>query len=176
LYVKPFCRFDWYNFPPDFLIFCSVGGTMLNKQPLTDGTTAVTFHMPASEWVSQLCVLGDFNGWNPDATPLSQAADGSWTVTVTLAPGTYQFRYFANGENWANDDEADGYLPNEYGSANSVVVIESAAPAAVAEAVAETPISEPEAAPKKKRASKPKAQKDPAAAPKKRAPRKKKTE
>ena len=98
---------------------------MITKRPLADGNTEVTFHMPASEWITQLSLLGDFNQWNAEAHPMTRNEDGSWTITVALVPGAYRFRYFANGENWANDDTADGLVANEYGSANSLVQIES---------------------------------------------------
>jgi hypothetical protein len=98
---------------------------MLTKRPLADGTTEVTFHMPASEWITHLSLLGDFNQWNADAHPMTRNEDGSWSIILALAPGAYRFRYFANGENWANDDAADGVAPNEYGSANSLLRIEA---------------------------------------------------
>ena len=99
---------------------------MLTKRPLADGTTEVTFHMPASEWITRLSLLGDFNQWDGEAHPMTRNDDGSWSITVALAPGAYRFRYFANGENWANDDSADGIVPNEYGSANSLLQVEAA--------------------------------------------------
>ena len=34
----------------------------------------------------------------------------------------YQFRYLVNGRDWHNDWHADKYVPNKYGSDNSVVV------------------------------------------------------
>jgi predicted carbohydrate-binding protein with CBM48 len=101
---------------------------MLTKRPLADGTTEVTFHMPASEWITTLSLLGDFNQWNVEAHPMTRTDDGSWSITVALTPGAYRFRYFANGENWANDDGADGLVDNEYGSANSLVQIEDVSP------------------------------------------------
>ena len=108
---------------------------MLTKRPLADGNTEVEFHMPASEWITTLNLLGDFNQWNGEAHPMTRNDDGSWSLTVTLAPGAYRFRYFANGENWANDDAADAYVPNEYGSENSLVQV---GPTPGAEADAET--------------------------------------
>lgn len=151
---------------------------MLTKRPLADGSTEVTFHMPASEWITTLSLLGDFNQWNGEAHPMTRNDDGSWSTTVTLTPGAYRFRYFANGENWANDDAADAYVPNEYGSENSLVQVgptpgadadEEAAPTAVKKSRAKSR-TEGEA-PKAKRAPAKSRTED--AAPKKRTTRKK---
>ena len=69
-------------------------------------------------------VVGDFNHWEPSATPMKKLKDGSFTATITLTKNNeYQFRYLLDGERWENDLNADKYVSNEYGSENSVVVI-----------------------------------------------------
>lgn len=133
---------------------------MLTKRKLAKGKVRVTFTMPPLERVSQLYVVGDFNNWSINQTPLNQAADGSWSVALTLDGGQdYQFRYFADGLTWHNDWQADGYIANEYGSDNSVVSLATDAIAAPAS---------------RKRTPKPKAEGD--AASRKRAARKKSAE
>jgi hypothetical protein len=34
----------------------------------------------------------------------------------------FQFRYLRDGEVWLNDNQADAYVPNPYGSDNFVIV------------------------------------------------------
>ena len=95
---------------------------MLTKHKHKNGKTKVTFSMPAIEGCQQLCLAGDFNEWNETATPMKQQADGSWSVTLELEPDReYQYRYLADGQTWHNDEAADGYAPNPYGSDNSLV-------------------------------------------------------
>jgi 1,4-alpha-glucan branching enzyme len=95
---------------------------MLTKRNLGRGKVRVTFAMPPLEGVTSLAVVGDFNNWSITANPLKQDSDGGWSAAVTLDAGrTYQYRYFANGLEWHNDWAADAYVPNEYGSDNSVV-------------------------------------------------------
>jgi hypothetical protein len=49
---------------------------------------------------------------------------GSFSVTISLKPGNeYRFRYLVDSERWENDWEADKYLPNEFGTEDSVVVV-----------------------------------------------------
>jgi len=86
------------------------------------GKVRVTFNMPFIAGVTDLALAGDFNNWSINQHPLTAAADGSWSVAVTLDEGhTYQYRYYANGQDWHNDWQADAYYPNEHGSDNSVV-------------------------------------------------------
>ena len=95
---------------------------MLTKRKLTKGKVRVTFQMPALEGVTQLHLVGDFNNWSMQETPMTQAADGSWSVSLTLdGDRQYQYRYFADGKTWHNDWAADAYAPNTFGSDNGVV-------------------------------------------------------
>ncbi len=96
---------------------------MLTKHKRKNDKARVTFSMPAIEGCQQLCLVGDFNEWNETATPMEQAADGTWSATLELEPGReYQYRYLADGQTWHNDWAADAYVPNPYGSDNSLVV------------------------------------------------------
>lgn len=70
---------------------------------------------------TKVSVVGDFNDWNPNSNPMKKLAKGGFSAQIDLDKGkTYQFRYFANDNEWFNDSEADT-VPNEYGGLNSVV-------------------------------------------------------
>ena len=82
----------------------------------------VTFSLPNSVWADNIYRVGDFNGWNNTSHPFTVARDGSWSITVDLELNReYQFRYRRDGE-WMNDNQADGYVQNPYGSDNFIVV------------------------------------------------------
>lgn len=106
---------------------------MLSKRRVRQGKIRVTFTVPRAEFVERLFIVGEFNNWSVAATPMTQQPDGSWTVALTLDGGRkYAFRYFTDGETWLNDWAADEYVPNEFGSENSVVDLEEfAAPETV---------------------------------------------
>lgn len=77
--------------------------------------------VPAANTVQ---LIGDFNDWSMDATPMKHQKNGSFSATVELEPGReYQFRYFIDGMAWENDPQADRYTPNSYGADNSVIVV-----------------------------------------------------
>jgi 1,4-alpha-glucan branching enzyme len=98
----------------------------------TGGTCRVTFKIPAGQAEAQSAVvLGEFNSWNADATPMKRGKDGSWSASVTMATGRpYRFRYLLDGTHWANDDAADAVVRNDFGSKDSVVSLDGKAPAA----------------------------------------------
>jgi 1,4-alpha-glucan branching enzyme len=94
---------------------------MLKRIVERTGHVKVTFALPDSgECVS---VVGDFNGWDPFATPLKRRSNGTRSVSVVLPPGRpYAFRYLAEGGRWFDDHDADAVSPNGYGETHSVVV------------------------------------------------------
>jgi len=87
----------------------------------------VTFELPrkAAPAAESVGVAGDFNGWDPQVTPLTRKKSGDFNVTLELASGReYQFRYVIDGQTWENDWQADRYAPSEIpGVENSVVAV-----------------------------------------------------
>jgi 1,4-alpha-glucan branching enzyme len=86
----------------------------------------VTFSLPkeAAGAAKKVSLVGDFNQWNKEALPMKRLKDGTFTATITLEPNKeYHFRYFADGQRWENDWNADKYVPNAHGSDDSVVVV-----------------------------------------------------
>ena len=68
-----------------------------------------------------LSVVGDFNGWDPTATPLHPVG-GVRAATITVpAGGRYAFRYLAEDGRWFNDEAADAYQPNGFGGEDCVL-------------------------------------------------------
>jgi 1,4-alpha-glucan branching enzyme len=101
---------------------------MIAKRKMGRGKVRVTFSMPKLDNVHQLYLVGDFNHWSIADTPMQQAPDSTWSAVLSLDSGQdYQFRYLANGTDWLNDTAADGYLPNEFGTDNSVVSLKESA-------------------------------------------------
>lgn len=87
----------------------------------------VTFRLPkeAVANADSVSVVGEFNEWNPGATPMKSSKSGEFSTTLELEQGNeYQFRYLINGQQWTNDNEADKFVSSPYGDAqNSVIVL-----------------------------------------------------
>lgn len=66
---------------------------------------------------------GDFNDWGGQTLPLKRQRDGSYRVTVNLPrDGEYAFRYLVDDEHWDNDEAADAYAPNPFGTGDNGVL------------------------------------------------------
>ncbi len=95
---------------------------MIYKAPGPLGKVRVKFYLPASFWADTIYLVGDFNNWEPNATPL-KLDDNCWSVTLELdADRMYAYRYLVNNTDWVNDWQADQFTPSESGGDNSVVV------------------------------------------------------
>lgn len=90
----------------------------------------VDFEVPAAELpegqvVETLHVVGSFNNWDEEATPMAyNARRRAWKARLYLPPGQeVHFRYLLNGEQWCNDWHAEAYAPGGFGEDNCVVYL-----------------------------------------------------
>ncbi|MCG3123835.1 MAG: hypothetical protein GIKADHBN_02262 [Phycisphaerales bacterium] len=89
----------------------------------------VSIEAPSAE---RVCVAGDFNGWNPTATPMRRQRDERWVAVLDLVPGLHEYKFVIDGR-WCCADHGDsffdgrpGHVPNAHGTMNLVVVIPGA--------------------------------------------------
>jgi hypothetical protein len=95
---------------------------MIKRTPGKDGTVKIQFVLPEERLSGSVSVVGEFNDWNPRATPLRRRANGTRSASVTLEAGRrYAFRYLGEGGRWYDEESADSAEPNGHGTWNSVV-------------------------------------------------------
>lgn len=94
-----------------------------------DGTAALSSYRPtevrftlAMPGSSRVALVGDFNDWNPDATPLAPAGPSAWTVTIPLRPGRYRYTFVVDGSRWVADP-AGAAAPDDFGQPTSVITV-----------------------------------------------------
>jgi hypothetical protein len=79
------------------------------------------FDAPGAAMVS---LVGDFNGWDPHATPLRRSASGGrWTTEVRLDRGLHQYGYVIDDRIWAVDPAAPLAPDRVFGTRKSVIVV-----------------------------------------------------
>lgn len=66
-------------------------------------------------------VAGSFNDWQPAASPLEQATDGTWVVRLTLERGRYEYMFVVDGKTWVPDPTASLTIPDEFGRVNAIL-------------------------------------------------------
>jgi len=71
---------------------------------------------------STVYLAGSFNDWNPEGTRMvDKDGNGLYSVTVTLAPGIYEYKFVINGV-WTLDPDPDrDWTQNGLGTLNSVL-------------------------------------------------------
>jgi 1,4-alpha-glucan branching enzyme len=52
-------------------------------------------HAPQARYVS---VVGDFNGWDPNADPMSRQPDGRWMASLEVSHGYHQYLFLVDGK------------------------------------------------------------------------------
>ena len=86
------------------------------------GTCKVTFDLPKDVGAENVSIVGDFNNWDERATPMKRKRDGSFSAAVSVEAGKeYRFRYLLDSTRWENDWDADSYVPNAFGTEDSVL-------------------------------------------------------
>ena len=71
---------------------------------------------------STVFLSGSFNNWDPAALKMiDKDGNGLYSVTVTLAPGIYEYKFLINGV-WTLDPDPDrDWTQNGLGTLNSVL-------------------------------------------------------
>ncbi len=75
---------------------------------------------------SQVVLVGDFNYWSTDATPLERGAvDGTWSVTLPVTPGRHVYAFLIDGTTWMTDPRAQTARDLDFGRENSVLIVQA---------------------------------------------------
>lgn len=80
------------------------------SQAGTTGTCGQhTFRYAPSAAVDSVLLAGDFTNWRAGALPMQKAADGSYSLEVTLSEGRHEYKYVlvkAGQDTWVSDPSA----------------------------------------------------------------------
>jgi hypothetical protein len=84
-------------------------------------TVLFAFHAPGA---TRVALVGDFNGWDPEATPLHRSGLADlWTIEIPLARGLHLYAFVVDGSEWTPDPGAPLAPDVAYGRHNSVLVV-----------------------------------------------------
>ena len=89
---------------------------------ITSTTVTFAFRAPGA---TRVALVGDFNGWDPDATPLRRAATGEvWTVDLPLPRGLHAYAFIVDGADWSVDPSAPLAPETTFGRRNALLVVD----------------------------------------------------
>lgn len=83
-------------------------------------------HAPKARSVS---LVGTFNQWDPQTTPLAKGEDGTWSTDLELEPGRYRYEFILDGQPSCEPGpdgthlEVPDCVSNERGILNRVIEI-----------------------------------------------------
>lgn len=83
----------------------------------------VTFALRAPG-ASRVSVVGDFNGWDPVASPLRREATSDvWTASLPIEDGLHTYAFVIDGQEWRADPAAPLAPASAYGANSSLLVV-----------------------------------------------------
>jgi hypothetical protein len=90
------------------------------RDPVRDG---VKFVLVAPQ-AARVSLVGDFNRWDPAATPMERTpTGGTWSVVVPLSVGRHEYAFVVDGKQWLPDPSAPLAPVDGLGAPNSVVLV-----------------------------------------------------
>ena len=95
---------------------------VIPKRPQHSAERLVPFVLSAPT-AAHVTVVGDFNDWDPRATPLKRLSPEAWGVMLELPPGRYRYAFVLDGSRWIADPTAPASSDNDFGSRSSVLTI-----------------------------------------------------
>lgn len=92
-------------------------------------TRKVTFTCNAPN-AHAVAIAGDFNQWDPSATPMSHVNPEKWQIKLRLTPGIHEFKYVVDGQ-WCCEPGIDDHccepggetVGNPFGTKNRIVTV-----------------------------------------------------
>ncbi len=70
----------------------------------------------------KVCLLGDFNNWDPKSHPMNRTPDGVWRLEVLLSHGHHHYLFLVDGRP-VLDPSAQGVARNEKGWKVSLIAV-----------------------------------------------------
>jgi hypothetical protein len=90
-----------------------IGDTVVGTLRDTLRLVRLMFDDPSSS-ARRVSVVGDFNGWRTDETPLHQdVTTRRWSATLALHDGAHRYAFVVDGTRWAPERAAADALANE---------------------------------------------------------------
>ncbi|MGQ0639278.1 MAG: glycogen-binding domain-containing protein [Gemmatimonadaceae bacterium] len=79
----------------------------------------LTLYFPHAKKIG---VMGAFNDWDASRSQMTRHDDGTWTITLQVLPGSYEYQFLVDGKMRMTDPTAPA-TDSEFGEANSVLTV-----------------------------------------------------
>jgi hypothetical protein len=72
---------------------------------------------------NRVALVGEFNDWDPAATPMLREPGGAWHVALPLNTGRHVYAFVVDGTAWVADPQAPLAPERWFGTRNSVLLV-----------------------------------------------------
>jgi hypothetical protein len=72
---------------------------------------------------NRVALVGEFNDWDPAATPMLRVPGGAWHVALPLNTGRHVYAFVVDGTAWVADPQAPLAPERWFGARNSVLLV-----------------------------------------------------
>ena len=94
--------------------------------PAVDTSPQQVQFMFVAPAATRVALVGEFNDWDPSATPMSRMGGGAWHVALPLTRGRHVYAFVVDGSSWVADPQAPLAPERWFGAQNSVVLVNGA--------------------------------------------------
>lgn len=70
----------------------------------------------------RVTLAGSFNNWDTKALRAKKDSNGNWTISISLKPGKYEYKFFVDGS-WLADQNCSTFAINAFGTQNCVIEV-----------------------------------------------------
>ena len=95
---------------------------MRNRVQSSHDTVYVVRFVLADVGARTVTLVGDFNAWARQSTPLVSTKPGVWTAQVALPAGRHEYAFVVDGKRWVVDPAADR-VADDFDTPSSVVTV-----------------------------------------------------
>jgi len=118
LIIKPDRSFEGVS-----TIDFNYSGSMFSIPVYVKKRSETLFIFKSGKKYKKVFLFGSFNNWNRSEFQMKDKSDPSiYTATITLEPGRYEYKFFADGEELVDSANKET-VPNGLGGINSVITI-----------------------------------------------------
>ncbi len=104
---------------PAPLAMASNTGPAAMSVPASAALVRFQLSMPTAR---EVAVVGDFSQWQQQFQ-LKRVADGTWTTDIPLPPGTYEYVFVVDQQQWVTDPRAKVHRDDGFGNKNAVLTV-----------------------------------------------------
>lgn len=92
------------------------------EAPATDRVREITITYESAD-ATEVSIIGSFNNWDPNGTPMKRVGVKRWTANLFLAPGRYPYKFLVNHKQKIVDPNCKISEPDGFGGFNSVLEV-----------------------------------------------------